>query len=343
MSSRWYNVAVVLLWLGAMAWLTETKILPPLRIGQRPSYDTIVAARRREPPVAWHLMWAGEAIGWAICTTEPLPHDLTEIRSRVHFHRLPIQEILPEWMSAMIGSPGPAMGDLEMDAESMVIIDPLGRLSQFESAVWLKPMVDAIRLRGTVEGSELDVEIRAGGQPIYSDMVQLPAGALLGDALSPQTQLPGLRQGQEWTVPMYSPIAPYQAPMEILTATVEGTERISWMGESVDAWMVVYRSQGNSGLGGSDSPHSRLWVRDDGTVLRQDTNLFGTTMSFVRLPEAAARRLYERVEIDERGQYRWQPLLPSILESLQGAGDRPPTTQDPVPGDREPPPASGPT
>jgi hypothetical protein len=154
--------------------------------------------------------------------------------------------------------------------------------------------------------------------------------------------LPGLRLGQEWTVPMYSPIAPYQAPMEILTATVEGTERISWMGESVDAWMVVYRSQGNSGLGGSDSPHSQLWVRQDGTVLRQDTNLFGATMSFVRLSESAARRLYDRVENKERGQYRWQPLLPSILESLRGAGDDPPTTQDPVPGDREPPPASGP-
>jgi len=318
MSSRWYNVAIVLLWLAAMTWLAHTKLLPPLRLGQPPSYETIVTARRREPPVGWRLDWNAKTGGWALCTTEPLPHDLTEIRSRVHFHRLPIREILPEWMSTMLGSTSPDVGELKMDAESVVIIDPLGRLSQFESAVWLEPLADPVRLRGTVEGSELNVEIRAGGQSIYSDVFQLPSGALLGDALSPQTQLPGLRQGQEWTVPMYSPIPPYQGPMEILTATVEGKERLAWGGESVDTWMVVYRSQGDSGLGGSDSVRTRLWVRRDGTVLRQETKLFGTTLTFERLHRSAAGRLYNKIENEQRGQYGWQPRLPSLFRSTEG-------------------------
>jgi len=314
MYSRWYNVAVVLLWLGAMTWLTLAKVLPPLLIGERPSYDTILGARTREPPVAWNLFLGDESLGWALCTTDALPQELTEIRSRVHFHRLPLEQIMPEWLAGMLKPLERSMSDLQMDTESMVVIDPLGRLSQFESAVWFDPMRDAIRMRGTVEENRLQVEIRAGGEKVYGDEVYLPSDALLGDALSPQTQLPGLRTGQKWTVPTYSLLAPHNSPMEILTARVKGMERIVWAGESVDTWLVVYRNEDGSGVGSEDALRARLWVRPDGTVLRQETRLLSAAMTFVRLPDERAEALRKRVEREDKGKYLWR-TRPSPAES----------------------------
>jgi len=298
MYSRWYNVTVVLLWLAAMTWLTVVKVLPPLLIGEPPSNATILAARMREPPVAWELYLEGERIGWALCTIDALPHELTEIRSRVHFERLPLRQIVPEWLAAMLQPLEGSMGRLQMDTESMVIIDPLRRLSQVESAIWFDPMKDAIRMRGTVEDNRLKVEIRAGGEKIGGHDVYLPSDALLGDALSPQTHLPGLRKGQTWTVEVYSPLrppsGPLDSPLEILAAEVDKVESIRWNGRAVDTWRVVYRSDRGAELGGTPPPRGRAWVRcRDGTVLKQQATIFNSTMTFVRLPDDQTRSLAE--------------------------------------------------
>jgi len=332
MYSRWYNIAVVLLWMAAMTWLTVVKVLPPLLIGERPSYNTILEARMREPPVAWELLLDGQKLGWALCTIDELPHELTEIRSRVHFDRLPLEpvrHIVPEWLTGAMGPLERSMGGLEMDTESMVIIDPLGRLSQVESAIWFDPRKDAIRMRGTVEGNRLNVEVRAGGEKIGGQEVPLTPDALLGDALSPQTQLPQLRIGQKWTVPTYSLLG----PVEVLTARVERMERIFWAGDSVETWLVAYRNEDGSGLEEEDSLRGRLWVRLDGTVLKQEMRLFSAPMTFVRLPDDAARRLEDRVEQKDRGRYIWRSR-PSRSDSFDRRGggrkDRP-SPQSPAP------------
>ena len=96
----------------------------------------------------------------------------------------------------------------------------------------------------------------------------LPPKALLSDALSPQTQLPGFAPARRWTVPVYSPLWPAK-PLEIIYATVDGTEPVLWNGAVEDAWLVVYRSEPGSGAGSSQSPRGKLWVRRDGTVLKQ--------------------------------------------------------------------------
>jgi hypothetical protein len=314
MHSRWYNVTVVLLWLGAMTWLMVAKVLPPLLVGEPPNNATILAARMREPPVAWELYLEGERIGWALCTIDALPHELTEIRSRVHFERLPLRQILPEWLSAMLQPLEGSAGRLRMDTESMVIIDPLGRLSQIESAIWFDPLKDAIRMRGTVEENRLKVEIRAGGEKIGGHDVPLPSDALLGDPLSPQTQLPELRVGQKWTVPTYSLLAPFNSPMEILSARVEGKEGIFWAGRRVDTLLVVYRNEDGSGVEGDESLRGRLWVRPDGTVLKQEMRVLNATMRFIRFPDGPARRLQQRVEREDRGKYIWR-TRPSAAEN----------------------------
>jgi len=67
MSSRWFNTAVVVLWLATMSWLVKEKVLPPLLIGEPPSYSEIIEAQNRE--FARRL---GRVLGW---TSDRLGHD----------------------------------------------------------------------------------------------------------------------------------------------------------------------------------------------------------------------------------------------------------------------------
>jgi hypothetical protein len=114
--------------------------------------------------------------------------------------------------------------------------------------------------------------------------VYLPQDALVGDALSPQTRLPKLRVGQTWTVPVYSPFRPPRCPLEILQATVERNEGITWNGRKVEAWLVVYSSDPGAGLDSAKTSRGKLWVRHDGTVLKQELMILSSRLSFVRLP-----------------------------------------------------------
>jgi hypothetical protein len=94
---------------------------------------------------------------------------------------------------------------------------------------------------------------------------------------------------------VYSPFLPGRDRVKNVRATVEGTSPIFWDGQMVDAWLVVYRDDPGEGTAQGRNPRGRLWVRKDGTVLKQQASLFGSTMTFVRLPRAAAAELADTV------------------------------------------------
>lgn len=296
MHSRWYNVAVIILWLAAMSWLVARKVLPPLLVGDPPSYRTIVEARKNEPSVGWRLWVNGRRMGWALNHTVRLPGDMAEIRSRVHFDELPIEEMVPGWLHVLLGPVGRATGKLPMDARNVLTIDPLGHLTRFESVVSLDRLDDLIKLRGAVEGDRLSLDFRSGTFTYPTMEVYLPRNAILADTLSPQTRLPGLRAGQTWTVPVYSPFRPPNDPLEILQAKVEGTEPIVYGGDTEEVWLVVYRSDPGYNLGGDRRPRGRLWVRPDGAVLQQQVTIFNATLTFERLTDQQAVGLAEAAD-----------------------------------------------
>jgi len=291
MHSRWYNVAVIGLWLSAMGWLVVEKVMPPLRVGHPPSYAAILRAERRRPLVGWQMISNGRPLGWALSKMSRLEDDTTEINSQVHFDELPIESFAPEWLRAYIG---PSVARLRMDADSTTIIDPLARLSSFRSTLRLYPTEIAIKLQGNVVGNRLKLVAGFGGLTRSSE-VYLPANSLLGGALSPRTELPDLQLGQTWTVPVYSPLRPPNDPLEILQATVESSESIVWDDRREEIWLVVYRSDGGRGLGEDEPYRGRLWVRRDGTVLKQQVMLLSSTMTFTRLTEQQTVSLAARV------------------------------------------------
>ena len=136
MYNRWFSVAVILLWLSTMSWLVVTKVVPPLLIGDPPSYRTILNAQQSEPPVAWTMDINGRQMGWALCKTTAIPQGLTEVHSRVHFDELPLEQMAPDWLRVALEFTN-RPNSLELDAESILVVDALGRLSRIESWVRL--------------------------------------------------------------------------------------------------------------------------------------------------------------------------------------------------------------
>ena len=291
MYPRWFNVAVVALWLATMSWLVTTKVVPSLLVGEPPNYTTILSAQRADPPVGWVMDWDDRRLGWAVSMTSAIPGGLTEVRSRVHFDHLPLDEMVPDWLRPMLPAFGERRLQVAMDSRSTLVFDPLGRLSRFESSVAFASQEPFVKVRGSVDGAKMALWIRVGDLPPVETEVTIPRNAMLGDTLSPQSRLPGLREGQIWTVESYSPLRPPNSPREILCATVESRAPILWNGQVADAFLVVYRSDPGAAIGSAGSPRGKLWVRRDGVVLRQQVMVFRSTLTFVRLPERESARL----------------------------------------------------
>jgi len=72
---------------------------------------------------------------------------------------------------------------------------------------------------------------------------------------------------------------------------VDDREPIFYHGVMEDCWLVVYRSDSGASPGSNQSPRGKLWVRRDGTVLRQQVMLFDATLTFDRLRDEEALAL----------------------------------------------------
>jgi hypothetical protein len=288
---------VLLFWLLTMSWLVARKVLPPLLVGEPPSSQKIVAARRQSPYIGWHI-FLGDAhggpsqdrrLGWAVSGSQALPDGGTIFRGRLHFDDLPLAAMVPGWVRGMLKSASQSLSSLKMDVLNTATLGPQGRLSHFESSVRIRPFREVIRLTGTVDGTRLALSVRSGDFT-YRSEAYLPGDALLGDALSPQPQMPGLHLGQSWTVPAYSPLRPPNSPMEILQASVESNEPLVWNNVTEDTLVVVYR--GDSGFTfGRPPPRGRMWVLPDGTVLEQEVAFLDARLTFVRMTKERADEL----------------------------------------------------
>ncbi|MGD0654175.1 MAG: hypothetical protein ABSA16_07530 [Thermoguttaceae bacterium] len=301
MYSRFFNIAVCLMWLSTMTWLITQKVMPSLWVGQPPNYQTIIESQKREP-VGWKLWINNKQLGWALSTLEEQGQGPKEIRSYIHFNELPLEEFTSGWGRALFRLIEQPSDKYEMDVQNTLTIDSLGKLLRFDSKIQLDPLNTVLRMQGIVDGPKMHVEVRSGDFSYTSD-VSLPQHALLNDALSPQTQLPNLAVGQTWTVPAISPLRPMSNLMEILHATVEEKEPIYWNSVIYDAWLVVYRNDPGMSFGANSRTRGKLWVLEDGTVIKQQAMIFDCLLSFVRMSSAETARLVkkckQRAENDE--------------------------------------------
>jgi hypothetical protein len=293
MYSRFFNIVVCLMWLTTMTWLITQKVVPAIWVGQPPNYQTILEAYRQEPQVGWNLYFNNKPLGWALNTLEGPDAGPKEIHSYVHFHELHLEELTSGWGRALFRMMEQPDGVYDMDIQSMLTIDSLGKLSRIDMKIRLEPVHSVLRMHGVIDGMQLHIDVHCGDFSYATD-VPLPQYALLSDALTPQSQLPNLATGQTWTVPALNPLRPASNLVEMYYATVEGKEMIQWGGEMRDTWLVVYRTDPGVNFGTDSGIRGKIWVLQDGTVVQQLAMIFDSDLSFVRLSARDTQRLVKR-------------------------------------------------
>ena len=295
MNSRWFNIAVVLLWLSAMSWLVTKKILPTLLVGEPPAYSKSLRVQREEPPVGWEMWWNDHLLGRASTATEAGPKNTTQMHNRLRFEHVPLGEIVPPLLANLLNPTERLPEELTMKVDSHLSFDRQGRITDFRSALRFEGDVQAIHVQGTVDGGYLVLSVAYGSQRVYETDMLLPRDVVLGDGLSPQPRMSGLRDRQTWTTEVFSPLQPPNDPVQIMQATVEGTEPTVWNGQAVETWLVVYRTDPGTGPDGKGKPRGWVWVRPDGTVLKQQVTLLSSELSFVRMADDEAAALAESI------------------------------------------------
>ena len=270
-------------WLATMGWLVVTKILPSFNPGSPPGQQARYAAGHRLIPVAWSVQWNERPVGWALATSTRQDDGGLAVDSRLFFDKLPLDDMLPAWAGLLVRRVVREGMPPTFQARGRLDIDASGQLRSFTSRVSLPGAVDDVVLVGTVDDGEVSVTIEAGGMN-YQTSRHLPSHIMLGDELSPQATMPGLSEGRRWTVPVYSPLRPGHSPIEILHADVGPEEALYWEDGLVRVHVVAYRDDPSS----HREPRCRLWVDLSGRVLKQETAMFGTSMTFLRRTDDAA-------------------------------------------------------
>ena len=282
----WFTPIVVVFWCLTSGWLLVEKILPSLSPGSPPGYQAMYTSDSGLIPVAWTVQWNDQPLGWAIAESQRTALGGLLVDSRMHFDRLPLDEIVPAWTSLLVRKALPKEGKLTFDARGRLAIDAAGDLRSFMSIVNVPGSAEQVLLNGTVDAGTVRVHVQAG-EMRYETTRHLPEEMMIGDELSPQATMPGLFEGRRWTVPVYSPLRAGSSPIEILHAEVGPEETIYWEGRLARVHPVAYREDPAS----HREPRSRLWVDRTGRVLRQEATLLGSKLSFIRRSDEAAARL----------------------------------------------------
>lgn len=286
----WIATLVIVFWAASTGWLVSQKIAPLLVAGDPPS--THYLPENRDAPVAWTVFWNDEIVGWAL--SECQPRQPVEngwlVTTRLRLDELPLEELLPDWVTKLTASSFPSDMPLVLDTAGELWLDAGGNLEEFESKVFLPDLGQRVTIRGTVEQQDVAITVRSRDF-VYETKRQLPESGMLGDELSPQAMLPGLTTGRRWTVPVYNPLSFTGSPLTVLHAHVEGEVTLFWEDRIMRPLLVAYRDDPAA----YREPRVRLWVARDGRVLKQESRMLGSTLAFLRRTDDDARMLARTV------------------------------------------------
>jgi len=305
MGTRTFNILVVVFWLAATSWLVITKIVPHVQRGNPPQY--LVTQQKQKPRdevVCWTIELAathpdrahtGGRLGWAASRVVPRSGGRTELLSRVQLWRLPTDAMGGPMMRAMLGFA--RIDDrVEMGINSSIHLDNQSQLTRFESSVIIGDGPAWCSITGTNNDGQLEVSARLiKGEPQPVASYWLGDQSVVSDGNAPRGYMPDLTAGQSWKTQQLSPLKAGGAgdvSSEDLEATVMRQEDILWDGHSERCWLVEFRRDLGAGSKWAETPLRQMWVRpSDGMVLREDIQILGRRLKFMRLPADSAARL----------------------------------------------------
>jgi hypothetical protein len=286
MGNRIFVGLVVMLWVGTMSWLMVARILPPFFQGEPPGHGVLI----RDEPVCWQIEYDGRPIGHAVSQAIPGALGTTEIHSRVLLEGIDLGKLAPQWMSTLVRG----LGDISLDTRTSITFDSLGKLSSFETRVWLNDLPLVMKVLGRVEGAELVLKLQTGEVTTESRQA-VPARSPLANELIPEPKLLQVYVGRKWQQEVYSPFRPPSNPMEIMQAEVVEETWIAHRGDRVRVRKIEYRTLPPAGVASSNTLRSVVWVNDEGTVLRQDMYLMDARLRFERCSEPHMLKLAEEL------------------------------------------------
>lgn len=308
MGTRTFNLLVVVFWLAATSWLVVEKVVPHMQRGNPPQY--LIPARQQEPReevVCWTIelvasgqdqRGAGGRLGWAASRVMPRLGGRTEMFSRVQFWRLPAMG--GPVMRTMLGLA--RIDDrVEMGINSNIQLDEQSKLSRFESSVIIGDGPAWCTIVGVNNEGQLEVTARLNkGEPQQVASYWLGEQSVVSDGNAPRGYMPDLTKGQSWKTQQLSPLKAGGAgdvSSEDLVATVMRQEDILWEGHGEICWLVEFRRDSGAGSRWAETPLRQMWVRpSDGMVLREDIQILGRKLKFVRVPGDKASRLAAALE-----------------------------------------------
>ena len=222
------------------------------------------------------------------------------MQSRVQLWRLPIAAMGGPMMRTMLGLA--RIDDrVEMGINSTIQLDERSQLSRFESSVIIGDGPAWCTITGTNNDGHLDVMARLNkGEPQQVASYWLGDQSVVSDGNAPRGYMPELTEGQSWKTQQLSPLktgGSGDVSSEDLEATVMRHEDILWNGHRELCWLVEFRRDSGAGSRWAETPLRQMWVRpSDGMVLREDIQILGRKLKFVRLPVDKAMRLAEALE-----------------------------------------------
>ena len=277
----------------ANGWLFITKIWPTIGSDKPPGYQSMYAPSEHAKTVAWVIKLNGKTVGSAVSTVEPTPSSTATVWSNLQLNSLPLGDLLPPWAHALLKVNGVTLlTTIELDVWGRMQIDSHGALREFDSVVKIPRVQQDVHLHGRIDAENQVTVLLQSGDLQYETKRYLPNELSIRDELSPQANMPGLSQGQRWTVPIYSPLRPSKKPIELVYAHVSGHEVLRFGNQLITTDVVNYRTTPN----GHRQPRSRIWVGPRGQVLQHESVILGKRLLFLRSPESVALSLENRLE-----------------------------------------------
>lgn len=277
----------------ANSWLFITRVLPTLASDTPPGYQSIYASTKNTSTIAWMISLNDNPVGSALSIVEPSPSGTATVWSNLQLVDLPLNDLLPPWANTLLGAHGGTLHtSIKLEAFGRMTINSRGELRDFQSIVKVPGSQQTVRLRGRITlGNKVTVSLHSGNLQ-YETTRHLPDNLSIRDELSPQATMPGISQGQHWTVPIYSPLRPSHKPIEILYASVAGHEALHFDNQLVNADIVNYRSTPND----HQPPRSRIWVAPHGKVLQHESTILGAKLLFMRRTDIVTLSLASRLD-----------------------------------------------
>ncbi|MEZ6118129.1 MAG: hypothetical protein R3C28_16380 [Pirellulaceae bacterium] len=301
-SQRLYIGGVLLAWGVTMGWLVWSRVVPPIRHGQPPTFQDVLPREAEVRPVEWQILLNGNQIGFA--TNQVIRRDdgTGELASRVELQDLPVAKLVQQtlgWMAAALpalsGGDLDEIGEIDMSIRTEMSFSHFGELTSFTTSVGMEGFQDVIKLYGAVHDDQLQVKVRSkllsdslqedsdggGYRQLYETVVQIPPGQLVADSLSPQPRLGRLKVGQSWSFQSYRPLS-ITGGMDTIWATVDEKTTVDWQGQDRPVHIVRFRRNYQRALSAEEEPIGQLWVDEDGEVLQQQMQVGGLQVLFVR-------------------------------------------------------------